>query len=98
MYVADTLTELVGYDRTEPIRSELSLIKPDESVTTASKHLRRVLSSTGPNSVTFEINIVTSDGKIIPCKDHMDALLYKCKQFQRTIGMLCDIPDCRNQE
>lgn len=91
VYVNGAFTELVGYDRSEIIGADPSLIKPGESVTTANNHLRQILSSEGSETVTFEIDITTKNGRTVRCEDQMSVLPYDGDRFQSLIGILREI-------
>ncbi len=98
IYVNDAFIELTGYDRATILGSDPTLIKPLYSAATAEAHLARLLSSTGPSSVTFEIEIETAAGETIPCADHMGVLPYSGDEFRGSIGTLRDISEQKARE
>lgn len=91
VYVNGAFTELVGYNRSELISADPSLIKTSESVITANNHLRQILSSEGPDTATFEIDITTKNGQTVRCEDQMSVLPYDGDRFQGSIGILREI-------
>ena len=98
IYVNDAFIELTGYDRATILGSDPELIKPPESAAAAEDHLARLLSSTGPSSVTFEIEIETATGETIPCTDHMGVLPYSGDKFRGSLGTLRDISEQKARE
>lgn len=98
VYVNDAFVQLTGYSYDTIIGSGPSLVKSAEDVETAETHLRQILSEDGPDSVTFEIEIETIDGKTIACEDHMGILPYEGESFQGSIGTLRDISDKKAHE
>jgi len=92
-YVSDELLELVDYDRQTILGSLPSLIKDDASVERGEQELGRLLSSDGPETVTFEVTLQPRDGDPITCEDHMGALPCDGEQFDGSVGTLRDITE-----
>ena len=90
-YVNDAFIELVGYDREEIIGSHTRLIKNEYWRAEAERNLGNILSSDGPESVTFEVEIQPKDGEPIPCEDHMSVIPYNGPRFRRSFGVLRDV-------
>jgi PAS domain S-box-containing protein len=97
-YVNDELVELVGYDRDTILGSSPSLIKDEDAVERAEHYLGRLLSSDGPDSVTFEILLQPRDGDSIVCEDHMSVLPYEGDQFEGSVGTLRNITEREERE
>jgi PAS domain S-box-containing protein len=97
-YVNDAFVDLVGYDRETILGASPALVKSPEAVDRAETNLGRVLSSDGPDSVQFEIEIQPNDGEPIPCEDHMGVLPYEGESFQGSVGMLRDISERKDRE
>jgi PAS domain S-box-containing protein len=97
-YVNDELVELVGYDRDTILGSRPSLIKDEDAVEQAEHYLGRLLSSNGPESVTFEILLQPRDGDSIVCEDHMRVLPYEGDQFEGSVGTLRNITEREERE
>ncbi len=93
VYVNDAFAEAVGYDRAELVGVEPSLIKSEESVATANDHLGRILSSEGPDTVKFEIELVTKEGEVVPYEDHMGLLPYEGERYRGSVGTLRELPE-----
>jgi PAS domain S-box-containing protein len=97
-YVNDAFVEMVGYDRETVLGATPALIKSPEVVERAETNLGRILSSDGPDSVQFEIEIQPKDGEPIPCEDHMGVLPYEGEYFEGSVGMLRDISERKERE
>jgi PAS domain S-box-containing protein len=96
--VNDEFTELVGYSKETIIGSTMSLIKDGNSVERAEHHLGRVLSSDGPETVTFEVTIQPRTGDPTVCEDHMSVLPYDGEEFNGSVGVLRDITERKQYE
>ena len=88
-YVNDAFLELIGYEREEVIGSPPGLIKTEDDVETANGHLADIVSSEGPDKRTFRVDIITDDGDVVPCYDHMAALPFG-DAFRGSVGILRD--------
>lgn len=97
-YVNEEFTELVGYDTETIIGNTPSLIKDGNSVERAEYHLGRLLSSNGPETVTFEVTIQPRTGDPIVCEDHMCVLPYDGEEFDGSVGVLRDITEHKQYE
>jgi len=97
-FVNDEFVALVGYDRETIIGSTPSLLKDAEAIERAEQHLGRLLSSEGPETVTFEIAIQRADGETILCEDQMAVLPYDGEEFVGSVGTLRDITEQRQRE
>lgn len=97
-YVNDELVKLVGYDRDTILGSKPSLIKDEDAVERAEHYLGRLLSSDGPESVTFEITLQPRGGDPIACEDHMSLLPYEGEQFEGSVGTLRDVTERKERE
>ena len=97
-YVNDELVKLVGYDRDTILGSKPSLIKDEDAVERAEHYLGRLLSSDGPESVTFEITLQPRGCDPIACEDHMSLLPYEGEQFEGSVGTLRDVTERKERE
>ncbi len=97
-YVSDELVELVGYDRETVLGSAPSLIKDEAAVERAERELGRLLSSDGPETVTFEVTLQPRDGDPIVCEDQMGVLPYDGDEFDGSVGTLRDITDRKERK
>ncbi|SHH45638.1 PAS domain-containing response regulator [Halobaculum gomorrense] len=97
-YVNDAFLEMVGYDRETVLGATPLLIKSQEAVERAEVNLARILSSDGPDSVQFEVEIQPKEGRPIPCEDHMGVLPYEGECFEGSAGILRDISCCKEAE
>jgi PAS domain S-box-containing protein len=88
---------MVGYDRETILESTPALVKSEETVDQAEEFLGEILSSGGPESKRFEIEIQPSTGKPIPCEDHMGILPYTGECFEGSVGILRDITELKEQ-
>jgi PAS domain S-box-containing protein len=97
-YVNDEFVEMVGYERERILGSDPSLIKDESAVRTAEDQLGRLLSSDGPEDVTFEVTIQPREGDPIICEDHMCVLPYEGDSFEGSVGMLRDVTPAKERE
>jgi len=97
-FVNREFTELVGYDRERIVGSQPSLIKNKAAVEQAEQVLSRLLSSDGPETVTFEVMIQPRDGDPIICEDHMGVLPYTGDSFNGSVGTLRDITQRKQRQ
>ena len=88
-YVNRAFLDLVGYDRDEIIGAKPGKIKSEEGVRRANEMLATIVSSTGPATQQFRVNIRTKDGDTVPCYDHMAALPFD-DEFRGSVGILRD--------
>jgi PAS domain S-box-containing protein len=88
-YINEAFVDLVGYSRDEIIGSEPGKIKTEEGVQQANDMLATIVSSTGPESQQFRVDIQTKDGETVPCYDHMAALPFD-EAFRGSVGILRD--------
>ncbi len=97
-FVNEAFADLTGYEIEEIVGSEPDLIKSPEGVERASSELGDVLSSQGPDTARFDVEILTADGEIVPCRDHMAALPYEGEKFEGSVGILRNIAAERERE
>ncbi|PHQ40920.1 histidine kinase, partial [Halorubrum sp. C191] len=97
-YVNDAFIEMVGYERERIIGASPALIKSSEVVDRSESHLGRILSSNGPDSVQFEIEVQPAKGEPIPCEDHMGVLPYEGESFEGSVGILRDISERKKRK
>ena len=97
-YVNDAFIEMVGYDRERIIGASPALIKSAEAVDRSEDHLGQVLSSNGPDSVQFEIEVQPATGEPISCEDHMGVLPYEGESFEGSVGVLRDISERKERK
>jgi PAS domain S-box-containing protein len=96
-YVNNALLKLTGYNREEIIGSQPELIKTDEAVEMANGMLSEIVSSSGPDTEQFRVDIHTKDGDVVPCYDHMAALPFD-EEFRGSVGILRDITQEQQQK
>jgi PAS domain S-box-containing protein len=90
-YVNGAFVDLVGYGREELLGATPALVKDEAAVETAERNLARILSSEGPDSLTFEVDIQARDGSAVTCEDHMGVLPYEGESFRGSLGVLRDV-------
>jgi PAS domain S-box-containing protein len=88
-YVSEAFLTLTGYDREEIIGSQPEKIKTDEAAQRANDILAEIVSSDGPESKKFRVDIRRKDGETVPCYDHMAALPFD-EDFRGSVGILRD--------
>ncbi|MFB6202345.1 MAG: PAS domain S-box protein [Halorhabdus sp.] len=97
-YVNDEFVELVGYDRETILGSAPTLVKDAAAVEQGEDHLRRLLSSDGPETLSFEVTLQPREGAPIVCTDHMGVLPYEGDQFQGSVGTLRNVTPLKKRE
>lgn len=96
-YVNDELVELVGYDRETIIGNTPSLFKNKPAIEQAEHQLGRLLSSDGPETVSFMVSIQPRDDCTVICEDKMGVLPYEGDKFNGSVGTLRSITDRREE-
>jgi len=89
-YVNEAFADLTGYEPQELLDETPAKVKSDESVDRADEALCAVVSSSGPDTEQFEIEIETADGDVIPCQDHIAPLPFT-DEYRGCAGILRDI-------
>ena len=97
-HVNEELVELVGYERETIIGSTPSLFKDSDAVERAERQLGRLLSSDGPETVSFEVTLQPRNGDPVVCEDHMGVLPYEGSDFNGSVGTLRDITDRKERQ
>lgn len=97
-YINDEFVTLVGYNRERILGSEPSLIKDKEATKRAEHQLGQLLSSDGPETVTFEVTVEPNEGDPVICEDRMGVLPYDGDQFNGSVGTLRDITDRKERK
>ncbi|WP_199241425.1 PAS domain S-box protein [Halorubrum sp. ARQ200] len=97
-YVNDAFVEMIGYDRETVVGASPALIKSPEAVDRSETNLGRILSSDGPDSVQFEIEVQPKRGEPIVCEDHMGVLPYDGESFEGSVGILRDVTERKERE
>jgi PAS domain S-box-containing protein len=92
-YANDAFCDLTGYEREAVLGASPALIKEERATETAERHLAKILSSDGPESIKFEVEIQTATGDSIRCEDHMGVLPYEGETFRGSVGVLREISD-----
>lgn len=91
-YVNDAFADLTGYSKAQLHNAHPSLIKPHRSQEKIRQALREILSDTGGDEKTVEVDITTKDGDRIRCEDHVGVLLND-GEFNGAAGALRDISE-----
>ena len=97
-YVNDALVETFGYEREELIGKHASVIIPEPEFERGSELIRELLAEEDRQSVTWELENVTADGKEIVVENHLALLPSPDGTFRGTIGVVRDITDHRERE
>ena len=96
--VNPAFTELTGYDETELVGREMSVIKTPEMVAKSERHLRSLLSDEQPDRPLFEVEIRTADGRTITCEDHLGVIPFEDDQFRGSVGVLRNVEERTRRE
>lgn len=90
--------DLVGYDESTVVGSHASMSKTPESIERVEAHIREALSTEGPNEALLEVDIVTADGDVVPCEDHIGVIESEDGRFDGSVGVLRDVSDRERNE
>jgi len=63
-----------GYDYDDLVGEHVSIATTDDAVTRASETTKRLLESDGPEKDTFQLDVVTADGDVLPHESHVTLL------------------------
>ena len=93
-YVNDALLDLSGYPREKLIGKNGSVVMAEEDYEEGTQLIKELLRS-DVDSATFEMDLHTADGSVIPCENHI-ALIYNIEtgngdEVKGTAGVLRDI-------
>lgn len=103
-FVNEALCEMTGYDRETLIGSSVHLIKDDYTVEEAEDALRDLLrrrhddNEEGIGIAKLDVELVTKDGRHIPCTDRMTLRPMENGEFTGTVGTLRDISRQKRRE
>lgn len=97
-FVNDAFVSLVGYEQERILGETPDLIKNRNDVEIAERNLARLLSSTGPENLVFEVEIQPKEGDPIYCEDHMGVLPYEGDEFDGSVGVLRDITERKERK
>lgn len=91
-YVNDAVEDMAGYDAERGLEEGIFLGMTQEDIERAQDTIRDMLSESADvgEKTTFEMDLITKDGRTIPVENHMGLLPYD-EEFQGTAGILRDI-------
>ena len=90
-FVNDRLVDRTGYGRDDLLGEHISLLMRDDDVETGRQLIQSLLDD-GDDRGTFEMDVVTADGEIMSCENHI-ALVVSGDEFEGTVGILRDITE-----
>ena len=96
--VNDAMEELSGYDRDELVGEHIALLMTDGDVADGEALIAELLADEDRTNGTFEMALVTADGREIPCENHVALLPTDDDQFRGTAGVIRDITDRKQRE
>ena len=97
-FVNDAAEEMTGYAVEELVGSHIRTLVTDEDVVTGRDHIRELLRDPEKRARTFEVDVTTSDGALIPSELHIALLPTDDDQFRGTAGIIRDIEDRKERE
>lgn len=95
-FVNDALTTLSGYEAEELLGESATTLISEEDYERGNQLIRSLLRS-DRTSGTFEMDLHTKDGQVIPCSTHV-ALLMDDGEFRGSAGVARDITDRKRRE
>ncbi|QAU14155.1 PAS domain S-box protein [Halorubrum sp. BOL3-1] len=95
-YVNEALCEITGYEKEALIGGHVRKIMNEESLESAEKLIRSLLSSENQRG-TFEMEGITKGGGSIPAENHL-SLIFNGGKFQGTVGVVRDISERKDRE
>jgi PAS domain S-box-containing protein len=97
LFVNEAASDALGYEADELVGTRASRLMTEESYKKSIDHLERLLSSEDISYLTFEVDLITKDGRHIPTENHM-AVLVDGAEFQGTAGVIRDISARKRRE
>ncbi|MEF8786957.1 MAG: PAS domain S-box protein, partial [Haloarculaceae archaeon] len=95
--VNDATVRLTGYDRSELLGSEISLIMSEEDIRKGDEKIAEALTERNDDVQSLGMSIHTKDGREVPCEARI-AVLRRNGDFDGTVGVVRDISDRRERE
>ncbi|WP_436903503.1 PAS domain S-box protein [Halovenus halobia] len=96
-FVNDALVEMTGYEPADLRGEHVSMAVPDEHVERGREVVRQLLDEEHPNSLTWEMELHTTSGDVIPVENHV-ALVPSEDGFRGTAGVIRDITDRKQRK
>ncbi len=96
-FVNDAAETLTGYDREAILGEHVSLIMSDEDIERGRDLIRSLLREAPLQSDSFEWELRTADGDLIPVESHI-TLLLDGDEFTGSVGVVRDITERRERE
>jgi PAS domain S-box-containing protein len=96
-FVNDALAAMTGYTESELVGEHISIIMDADDVADGREHIRELLRDDDRDRDTFEMAVVTADGKRIAAENHI-ALLTEDGEFVGTTGIIRDISARQRRE
>lgn len=91
--------ETLGYDREALIGDYLARVMPRRDVRAAQDAIKELLADNGKRKVTYEMDVVRSEGEHVPHENHVALLPTEGdEQFSGTVGVLRDISERKRRE
>ena len=97
-FVNDAHVSLTGYPEAEVLGEHVSVRLREEDVERGEALIREMLADDDRRSDTIEMDVVTRDGRRIPCENHVAILPMEDGEFRGTAGVLRDISERKERE
>jgi PAS domain S-box-containing protein len=91
-FVNDALVELTGYAEEELVGEDASILVDRATVETATTVFKQLLDNPDRTHDTFEFELVTADGDVVVCENHVALLPLEDDRYGTT-GVVRDITD-----
>ena len=96
--VNDAMEALSGYDREELVGEHIGTLMTDADVAAGEDLIAELLADEKRTNGTFEMVLITADGREIPCENHVALLSSDDDQFRGTAGVIRDITGRKQRE
>ncbi|MEF8839798.1 MAG: PAS domain S-box protein [Haloarculaceae archaeon] len=96
-FVNDALTRITGYEASELLGEDVSMLMAESDIETGEALIRDLLSSDSERA-TFELTIHTAEGEEIPMENHIATIETEDGRLEASVGIVRDLSDRKARE